>query len=194
MDAQIDIFGRTGYHDKFRAWYHVRDLPVSLGGTCSCPGGCVKNVPGTDFMVDGLQQVEVANGTAYDLPLSVPTSTTVTWQFTVRAYDIKFTAKFTPQALSSAPKVITSTTAKEAQSVTGTFDVTEPGIVTLTWDNTYSFMRSKIVAYKVDLVAPSTPSTDALATAPATSESGTLAAAQAAQLAEDMAQAKLAEA
>ena len=181
--AQIAIHGRTGYHEQFRKWYHVKDLPVSLGGTCSCPGGCVKNVPGAQFMVDGLQQIEIANGTAYELPLAVPVGATVTWEFNVRAYDVKFFVKFAAEGKQPAKTVVAESTVLTGKTVKGSFETPAQGTVTLVWDNSYSFLRNKNVAYKVDLSAPSTASTDALSNV-APSESGTLEAALAAELAE----------
>jgi len=181
--TQVAIFGRTGYHDKFRSWFHVQDLPVSLGGLCSCPGGCVKNVPGTDFMVDGLQIVEIANGAKYELPVTVPAGATLSWEFNVRAHDIKFSVLFAP-AGGAAKVAVAESTVVTGKNVTGSLPITADGIATLVWDNTYSFLRNKNVAYKVDLTAPPTPSTDHLVQTPAESESGTLEAAQAALLKE----------
>ena len=179
--GQISIHGRTGYHDMFRKAFHVADLPVSLGGTCSCPGGCVKNVPG-EFMVNGLQQVEIANGTAYDLPVVVPAGATLSWEFNVRAYDVKFLVKFTPDGGKSTV-VVPEATVVTGKTIQGFYESTAQGVITLVWDNTYSFLRNKVVAYKVDLTAPPTASTDILSSQ-AASESGTLEAAHKALAAE----------
>jgi hypothetical protein len=198
--CQIAIFGRTGYHDQFRTWFHVRDLPVSLGGTCSCAGGCVRNVPGGAHQaVDGLQQVEIANGAAYELPVVVPAGARITWEFNVRAYDIKFFVKFAPMAAgtkrtagsgsSGAKVVVPETTVATGKNQTGGYDTPAEGTVTLVWDNTFSFLRNKTVAYKVDLSAPPTPSTEGLANV-RSSDSGTLEAALAAERAEAAADTK----
>jgi hypothetical protein len=123
----------------------AKHLPRYFGGTCECPGGCV---PETDAEA-GYTASPVAAGQKHSVETKVAAAgSIVSWEFRTRANDVGFEARFAPFAAGSegkgsGPAIVLHENKKvnaHTALQTGTYEAKDgAGILTLTFDNSYSW-------------------------------------------------------
>jgi hypothetical protein len=119
----------------------------------------LKKQIGADF-ADVYTQTPVKNATTLtvEIPaaneagekLSEATGVEIEWDWVVEGYDVSFEAKFIPAAGGEAIGImsVVQWTAEQGPCA-ATFTATEPGLVTLVWDNSHAWARNKSVQYRL---------------------------------------------
>jgi len=145
-------------------------LPAEYGGKCQCSGGCVSVVE--KEMLEKELELEKKDQEKEHMELKQQTinarySAVVTvhsggyleeekknkdfgffgWSMNVASHDIKLTVTFTPDDKKSSPVTVLSET--RCSTHEGSFTALEPGRLDVTFDNTYSRLRSKTINYAV---------------------------------------------
>ncbi|DBA03380.1 TPA: hypothetical protein N0F65_004657 [Lagenidium giganteum] len=133
-------------------------LPKLLGGKST-----QHMIPQTGFLgrdsyvllcEDGATQAEIRAGGVLQLPFRMAANDTICWEYEVKAHDVDFGVKLRMQGDGGAQEVekIAKTRVMASQTICGSYTTTEEGTVVLSWDNSYSWTRSKLVAYKAKVV------------------------------------------
>jgi len=151
------------------------NLPEEYGGTCKCDGGCVPVVDRETLEKEAAlekekEKTDKKEEVVMDLKeqqVAARFSTTVSvhsggyleeerknrdfglfgWCVKLASYDIKLTATFTPDNKESSKVTVIPET--RCSTHEGSFMATEPGRFDLTFDNTYSRLRSKTIKYAI---------------------------------------------
>jgi hypothetical protein len=77
---------------------------------------------------------------------------TASWSFTPTYYDIDYSISFTPKASKTVTEVQAQQNVVAKRFVQGQYHCTEPGTLTLTFNNPY-WLYSKPVQYRVEAIA-----------------------------------------
>lgn len=97
-------------------------------------------------------KVIIASGTLFEVPVAVEEGTFVRWRAELDSLDIGFSAT----VFSSVTQNVTQLARVRevaGYSVVGNYTATEPGILSLGWNNEYSFLTSKHLVYSVEVFA-----------------------------------------
>jgi len=127
------------------------NFPKFLGGKSRCPDGLTL----LDDRADALCQVTVPRKADHQIELEVPSSEAaegpmeVKWAMMVQDYSVHISAKY--KSGESSPLLSYRKVKAEDGLVTGVFEAARAGIIVVTFDNTYSMLRSKTVSYRFDL-------------------------------------------
>eukprot|EP00743_Colponemidia_sp_Colp-15_P001514 GILK01001654.1.p1 GENE.GILK01001654.1~~GILK01001654.1.p1 ORF type:complete len:442 (+),score=79.64 GILK01001654.1:100-1326(+) len=165
--SKIDIIGGSG-RDKLLAFIDADQLPDFLGGACKCSGGCLPwygEKDGSGSFLGKYLEADVPAKKFQDFPIRIEEpNSKVNWEFISRGSNINFGVTFTPDA-GAAVNVEALKSVNSAQDIIkGEFVAPSIGTVTVRFDNSDSWFKSKSVQYKLDLTAPE-PSAEALAAA-----------------------------
>ncbi|TMW64366.1 hypothetical protein Poli38472_012988 [Pythium oligandrum] len=103
------------------------------------PSKALEGLPGTI--------VTVRAGQSFSVSLNMQhTGDVASWQFKTKKHNIGFSASF--NALSVR---VYSREESSVKPVKGSFKCTEPGTLTLNWDNTYTWSKAKVLVYWAEL-------------------------------------------
>ncbi|CUG59121.1 Hypothetical protein, putative [Bodo saltans] len=129
-------------------------LPEFLGGTCNCEGGCLGCVDNEDAAADddefaeNVCKTEVFKINArdkFEKTLAVEANTQTAWEYhTEDKLDINLSVSFTPAAGGDA--VIVGAPERKTTG-SGQYATTEAGTLTFIFDNSYSWMSKKTIAF-----------------------------------------------
>jgi len=145
-------------------------LPAEYGGKCACSGGCVPVVDREmlekelemekkDAEKEHMEMKEQVVAARYSAVVSVHSGGYLEeerknkdfgffgWCVKVPSYDIKLAITFTPDDNKSSKVVVLAET--RTANHEGSFTALEPGRLDVTFDNTYSRLRSKTVSYAI---------------------------------------------
>jgi len=156
--AKVQVLG-SDWKDKLKEVIDSKNLPPSLGGTCSeHKNGCIA-------MIDpdsGFTKVDIARRDKFELELKIESKgTLVSWEWRVSTHDLNFGVKFIPDSDKTERWIAESMNfTSNADLISGGLTAEEPGTLTLHWDNTYSMLTGKTLLYRVDLASASELSLD----------------------------------
>eukprot|EP01127_Copromyxa_protea_P002048 TRINITY_DN11934_c0_g1_i1.p1 TRINITY_DN11934_c0_g1~~TRINITY_DN11934_c0_g1_i1.p1 ORF type:complete len:370 (-),score=60.33 TRINITY_DN11934_c0_g1_i1:50-1159(-) len=139
---KIVILG-DDYEDALREIIDEDSLPVEFGGSCSsCAKGCVP--------VHFNKEVNISAGGKHEEKVELgPQGSTVSWSFRTASHDISFAVihhQPSGQKLTLSPPV-----RHKNGTLNGSVSVEQGGTVSLVFDNSYSYMTSKTVKYRVEV-------------------------------------------
>lgn len=129
-------------------------VPTFLGGQCSCAGGCVGGAPNTqktpinDVSDDGFVSVSVSARSRHVMDLPVAKGSVV--EYTIKSEPgqrITSSIEFL-SGLGSDAKVVVVKEQTDNELISGTFVAPESGMFTQVFDNSKSWIKSKIVWFK----------------------------------------------
>jgi hypothetical protein len=102
---------------------------------------------------DALTGLIVARGSVYTLPYLVKEGQKISWKFRVKERDIRFTCRIRKQVAGGAIEEDLFPTERynAGETYEGSWTAPEITRIILVWDNSYSFVRSKTIAYGVQL-------------------------------------------
>jgi len=94
-------------------------------------------------------QLNIPPGAKRTLKLQLEVGVTANWSWLIKKRNISFTAVFQPAA--KEEQVLQSFDMHEADAVEtlGSFCAPEKGVLALTWNNSFSFLRSKTIMYRI---------------------------------------------
>ncbi|CEM03539.1 unnamed protein product [Vitrella brassicaformis CCMP3155] len=138
------------------------NLPPFLGGTSTSP---LADVPKTGLLEEdrfalgsGKITAEIAAGKKLQVPYQVRSGHTIYWAWGVMAMDVGFTINMrttVPGSMSVEEKALLNYARHSSErALRGSLTFASDGIVTFVWDNTFSFLRAKQIAYKIEVVRP----------------------------------------
>eukprot|EP00735_Rhodelphis_limneticus_P004773 TRINITY_DN16411_c0_g1::TRINITY_DN16411_c0_g1_i1::g.29546::m.29546 TRINITY_DN16411_c0_g1::TRINITY_DN16411_c0_g1_i1::g.29546 ORF type:complete len:414 (+),score=90.30,sp/Q99J08/S14L2_MOUSE/28.61/3e-42,CRAL_TRIO/PF00650.15/2.3e-32,GOLD_2/PF13897.1/2.2,GOLD_2/PF13897.1/3.2e-05,CRAL_TRIO_N/PF03765.10/9.4e-05,CRAL_TRIO_N/PF03765.10/2.8e+02,Sec3-PIP2_bind/PF15277.1/5.4e+03,Sec3-PIP2_bind/PF15277.1/0.15 TRINITY_DN16411_c0_g1_i1:49-1242(+) len=153
---KIHIVG-DDWKDKLLDIIAPENLPVELGGSCRCPGGCVPSggpIPhhftAEKAQAGGPFDVTVHHGCKFHHSIRVPKGHSVCWKFHTKSNNIQFAVDFYAD---NNPSVKTIVPAEKVESqntnIEGERKADEDGTFILTFDNTYSWTKSKDLQFQV---------------------------------------------
>jgi len=119
-------------------------LPPEYGGTCDCPNGCIH--------IHLHKEVNIKAGDSYKEIVPVSPGTCVSWAFQSMSHDIAFEVIQEDESGNEkvlSPKVRHSNAA--TTTIKGSTTAEAPGKVFVIFDNSYSYMKSKTVKYRIDV-------------------------------------------
>jgi len=119
-------------------------LPVEYGGTCSCSGGCIP--------VHLNNEIYVSAGSSHEATVQVSSGSSLTWAFQSIAHDISFEVVHnspTGERKVLSPKERCTTAA--SKTVKGNVTISDPGTVSVIFDNSYSYWTGKTIKYRLDV-------------------------------------------
>ncbi|KAE8976837.1 hypothetical protein PF011_g23888 [Phytophthora fragariae] len=133
-------------------------LPKLLGGRSTTHA-----IPQTGFLgrnaflllcEDGATQADIKAGGTLQLPFRMSANDTLCWEYVVKERDISFAVKFRTQGIGGAEESekIAPERVSNGAPIASSFTATEDGTVVLSWDNSFSWARGKIIAYKAKVV------------------------------------------
>ncbi|OQS04700.1 myosin [Thraustotheca clavata] len=109
-----------------------------------------------DFLLQPFEyeKIAVQRGSKYEVQLQVTEAKQVlVWKFEVEDFDIDFTAEFhVPTPMYTEIFHATTRYQTTLKPVEGMYQCPKPGVLTLTWDNSYSRLRGKTVFYVAQVV------------------------------------------
>ncbi|EQC25715.1 hypothetical protein SDRG_16417 [Saprolegnia diclina VS20] len=112
-----------------------------------------------DFLLQPFEyeKVVIPRGSKHDVQLQVTNSSQVlVWKFEVEDFDIDFNADFhVPTPMYTEVFHATTRYQTTVKPVEGMYRCPKPGVLTLSWDNTYSRLRGKTVHYVAHVVEKS---------------------------------------
>ncbi|KAG7396191.1 hypothetical protein PHYBOEH_002632 [Phytophthora boehmeriae] len=106
----------------------------------------LEGLPGTIVTVRAGQSFSVT------LPLSAA-GDVASWQFTTKKHNIGFSATFEGEMIRAY-----SREGADVKPIKGFYRCTAPGTCTLTWDNTYTWGKAKVLIYWAEVESQTTPS------------------------------------
>merc|ERR1712012_835755 len=111
----------------------------------------------------GANEVTVAASNVQQLPFSLQPGDSVYWEFALEGYDLSFSIVSRSQGVGGAEEhvVVPEETLSSGIVHSGSFKAEKPGTVVLTWDNSYSWTRSKTLAYKVSTASATSNAAEA---------------------------------
>lgn len=92
--------------------------------------------------------LRVSRGDSHTLPVTVTAGSRLHWRFQVEDHDIAFSVTFTTDDGTSA-RVASVQPRLRLKHEQSSFLAERPGVVALTWDNSYSRFRGKNIVYSV---------------------------------------------
>ena len=134
------------------------NLPVFLGGTCACEGGCVADTDAShdpnveDCGLVMTHVVKVKHGCKETLRYQASAGNEVVWEFFVAdKYDINIEAAFHPQppVEGTHQQVASLPASSRATSGSHSFTPTADGTIEFTFDNHYAWLHTKKVSFRV---------------------------------------------
>jgi hypothetical protein len=129
------------------------NLPEFLGGTCNCPGGCVAlptgEMPQEHNDAASTEKVVVPAGQVTMKYITMTKGNTTSWEFTTEQRSIGFGATF-----GAANTTVVEYTKLERveEPVSGFYSAEEDGVLTLKFDNSFSWMTGKTVLLRVETI------------------------------------------
>ncbi|KAF4673403.1 monooxygenase [Perkinsus olseni] len=137
-----------------------KNVPAFLGGSCDSPLG---QVPETGRLLNdrfglGTAEVEtvtIAKGQSMQIPLTVKKGDIVSWAFGVDAQDILFGVEVRAQkdGQMTSEFVVPLEKCSSHRSVRGQYTSLTDGRLVLVFDNTSSWIRSRTVHYRYEIVS-----------------------------------------
>jgi hypothetical protein len=122
------------------------NLPVALGGTCKCAGGCVREVD----PLAGFTKVDIKGNSPHLLKIdNVEKGSLVSWEYR-SSHEIGMGASFVPKGEAKVILVQNLRRRSDLRGVDGGFEAKKDGLLTLAWDNTYD-ATAKTVWYRLDI-------------------------------------------
>jgi hypothetical protein len=129
------------------------DIPDWIpGGRCHCSPSCVID----GGMVDASAQFQVAKigaRSSFTHTVTVPIGHRIIWSYYTDAYDIGFGVKFVGET-EQVEVEPNSRSEASVESISGQLVAEREGPYQLTWDNTFSLLRSKTLHFSVAVLSP----------------------------------------
>ncbi|KAK2818566.1 hypothetical protein Q5P01_024127 [Channa striata] len=172
---KIIVLG-SNWQEVLRQHIDPEQLPVVYGGTLTDPDGDPRcrtminyggTVPRSYYVQDSVKvqydsSVTISRGSTFQLEYNVPAANSLLrWQFASDGADIGF-GLFRQTKEGGAQKVAEMLQVLPSQRYNahlvpeeGCFTCSESGVYVLCFDNSYSFLQSKKVNYKVEVLPPS---------------------------------------
>ena len=127
-------------------------LPVALGGTCSCSGGCLPSSLDENTEVEGMtEKVVVGRGAVEKRVVDLVAGAMLVWEFTCDDDDeIKF--RVFPEAAAGGAGTAAGADVFPLQAVaesTGNFVAPRPMRVAMTFDNSDAWIKSKTLRLRI---------------------------------------------
>jgi len=150
--TKLHVLG-SDYKEKLRALIDAEQLPEEYGGTCKCPGGCIKMKTEAEvkqiLLKDhtGLQLVEkyVGAGEKFEVVLEGEPGDEFKWSFDVDSgYDINFGVEMKPL---DGGATVTVKIPGRCNTSKGQYTTTAPCTLSFLWDNSYSYFNGKNLKY-----------------------------------------------
>jgi len=138
--------------EKLKDIVAVENLPAHLGGKCECKGGCIREVDPDE----GFTKVEVKASNHHQVKFDVAAGTLVSWEYRTKGKDIGFAATFTPAGEAKQVLVKLLRRPSHIRGMDGGMEAKKTGVLTLTWDNSYSVTSGKTLLFRVDFRTPET--------------------------------------
>eukprot|EP00854_Cymbomonas_tetramitiformis_P000745 gene745-1213_t len=137
-----------------KAKFNIDDVPSFLGGKCKCSRGCVGSIPNEQSQIigergdDGSTTKVVGARDKHIEVLAVEAEDVVAWELKVEDKGVDFSASLKLDngeelSIMEVQKI------KSTSGVQGTFPVKSKGVITFTFDNSYSLINSKTVTYTI---------------------------------------------
>jgi len=154
------VFLGAKYQDEIFAIIDPEYVPKEFGGTCEWElpkGGPIPDY-NLKFPVDDRdwQKVTVPRSDKFcvSIEFSEPlensgTKPSIAWEFKTGDYDIEFSVIYSdsPTSTTTTDLIPKNKVSSYITAVIGKIEVEKPGLYQLTWDNTYSWTRSKKLEY-----------------------------------------------
>jgi len=132
--------------EKLKLYFPAANLPVALGGSCKCPGGCVREVD----PLAGFTKVDIKGNQPHLLKIdNVEAKSLVSWEYR-SSHEIGMGASFVPKGEAKTILVQNLRRRSDLRGVDGGFEAKKDGLLTLAWDNTYD-STPKTVWYRLDI-------------------------------------------
>ncbi|CAN7938168.1 unnamed protein product, partial [Ixodes hexagonus] len=164
---KVNIFGKDGWREVMRQHFQPEELPKHWGGDmlgqdgdprCTdkvCPGG---EVPACLEMGLDSQSRVISNRDAWELRVPVlQAQSLLRWSFHVQRGELAFALRYLPPADDNEDEV-PKEPLKQPQRFTGLQEGSlcceKPGTYVLEFDNTFSWLTSKNLTYKVEVQPP----------------------------------------
>jgi hypothetical protein len=128
------------------------NLPEFLGGSCQCEGECVPSlVEGEPDESDAslTQELVVRSGSKAQKVVEVGEGKTLAWAFVVVTMNLNFNVAFLPAGAKSPTPIAQL---ERATSGDGAFTAPVAGAVVLTFDNSFSWLKSKTVQLRTSVI------------------------------------------
>jgi hypothetical protein len=137
--------------------FNIDDIPTFIGGKCSCPGGCIGNIPNSqsapvnEVTADGLSAITISARSTEKIEVPIPAGVKINYAIRVESRKIEIQSDFTAIDNSKTIALIQKRflNAEEGE-LNGQFNATEPGNLIFLFDNTHSLLRSKVIQYKIE--------------------------------------------
>eukprot|EP00760_Papus_ankaliazontas_P003219 PhM_4_TR11501/c0_g1_i1/m.97085 len=144
------------------------NLPKELGGTCECPNECVpkptKELPSEYQSTAQTEHIQIAAGQLSTRYFKLIAGQTASWDFCTEKHNIAYSATFTPHSApqhgsskhhGSSARTLHAKDKVECCSpdtLHFSFTADVEGVLTLTFDNTYSWMHAKSVLLRMAML------------------------------------------
>eukprot|EP00759_Apiculatamorpha_spiralis_P025601 PhF_6_TR29045/c0_g1_i1/m.42285 len=126
-------------------------LPKHLGGKCTCEGGCVTmptgELPDAEADAAVTQRIPIAAGQVSTKYFPMTKGQVVSWEFCTEAHNIQFAAAYGSHNVFPMKKVDCC-----KEPIQGSYSAPEDGVLSLTFDNTYSWMNAKLILLRLVLL------------------------------------------
>jgi len=155
------VCSKDSIRERMLTFIDVESLPQEYGGfskTQNSPSSATTTTATTALSAGAEKPLEVTieSGGKHKQEREVKAGDVVLWEFTSVAYDIGFSVHF--QTSEEKEKEKEKKEKKKEDEVVkyarleksyGSYECQQGGLVTLKWDNSYSFMKKKTIIYKI---------------------------------------------
>nr|CCA17715.1 conserved hypothetical protein [Albugo laibachii Nc14]CCA18361.1 conserved hypothetical protein [Albugo laibachii Nc14] len=156
---KIDMRGSETYESLLQMLGGRDQLPTLMGGKSTSI-----SIPRTGLLAGdsyallcehGAVEVDISARKSLQIPFRTLLNDTVCWEFLVQNLDVDFEVRLRTQGEQGGASewaILTRTRVPHGEQVTGEYRATEDATIVLVWDNSYSWARSKRIAYKAKVV------------------------------------------
>jgi len=125
--------------------FPAANLPVSLGGTCKCAGGCVRELD----PLAGFTKLEIKAKDFFALKIdNVEKGSLISWEYRSSA-EIGQGASFTPKGEAKITLVENKSRRSDLRGIDGGFEAKKDGLLVIGWQNADA--AAKTVWYRLDI-------------------------------------------
>jgi len=101
----------------------------------------------------GATETDIRPRSALQVPFRVNEHDTICWEFAVKTHDVEFSVRFRTQGDGGATEevVVEKSRFNNGKCEVNSWTATASGVAVLFWDNSFSWTKGKIVAYKASV-------------------------------------------
>jgi hypothetical protein len=130
---------------KLTETFPLANLPVSLGGSCKCAGGCVRELD----PLAGFTKLEIKAKDFFALKIdNVEKGSLISWEYR-SSHEIGQGASFTPKGEAKITLVENKSRRSDLRGIDGGFEAKKDGLLVIGWQNTDA--TPKTVWYRLDI-------------------------------------------